>query len=105
MKTQTIKSYTLDEVKDKIIGKRGTNEREQFEYDLQMGIMGSMIRKARLKRNLTQSELGRLVGVQRAQISRIENSLNSASINTLSRIFKALDAEVTFSVRVDGEMM
>ena len=102
MKSKPLKSYTLEEAKDRYLGKVGTQSRDAYEHNLHMAKVGYMIREARLKRNLTQAELGKRVGVQRAQISRIENSLNSASINTLSRIFKALDAEVTFTVRLDG---
>ena len=105
MKTKTFKSYTLEEAKDRYLGKVGTQSRDTYEHNLLMAKVGYMIREARLKRNLTQAELGKRVGVQRAQISRIENSLNSASINTLSRIFKALDAEVTFTVRLDGRQL
>jgi len=36
--------------------------------------MGEMIRKVRLERKLTQEELGKLIGVQRAQISKLENN-------------------------------
>jgi DNA-binding XRE family transcriptional regulator len=105
MKNESIKLHTLDELIEKNIGEKGSPQRDEFESELQMSVMGSMIREARLKRNLTQAELGKRVGVQRAQISRIENSLNSASINTLSRIFKALDAEVTFTVRLNGKQL
>jgi HTH-type transcriptional regulator/antitoxin HipB len=35
---------------------------------------GQAIKHARQERNLTQAKLGELVGVQKAQISKIENS-------------------------------
>jgi DNA-binding transcriptional regulator YiaG len=68
-----MKTYTFDEVKDELIGKVGTPERDLFEYELQMDLIGSAIKQTRQERNLTQEELGKLIGVQKAQISRLEN--------------------------------
>ncbi|MCW3109165.1 MAG: transcriptional regulator, family [Segetibacter sp.] len=58
-KTQ-MKSYTLAEMKDKYIGKEGTSERDQYEYELRMDVLGRMIKTARQKRNLIQEQLGEL---------------------------------------------
>jgi HTH-type transcriptional regulator/antitoxin HipB len=43
MKKQEIKTYTLAEMKDTYIGKIGTNNRDQYEYELQMDLIGKMI--------------------------------------------------------------
>lgn len=48
-----------------------------------------MIKSARQERNLTQEQLGKLVGVQKAQISKLESSANSATIDTVLKVFKA----------------
>jgi transcriptional regulator with XRE-family HTH domain len=37
--------------------------------------LGQAIKQARQERNLTQAQLGELVGVPKAQISKIENNL------------------------------
>jgi HTH-type transcriptional regulator / antitoxin HipB len=68
MGTKEIKTYTLEEMKDKYIGKIGTKERDEYEYELSMDVLSKMIKTARQERNLTQEELGKLVGVQKAQI-------------------------------------
>lgn len=99
---KTIKSYSLDEMKDKYIGKRGTGARDKYEYELSMDVLGTMIRKARQERSLTQEQLGKLVGVQKAQISKLESSANSASIDTIMKVFKALKAEIYFNVRMEN---
>jgi transcriptional regulator with XRE-family HTH domain len=52
-----------------------------------MEVLGKMIRTARLERNLTQEQLGQLVGVQKAQISKLESSSNSATIDTIMKVF------------------
>ncbi|WP_338152751.1 helix-turn-helix transcriptional regulator [Rufibacter ruber] len=93
MATQEIKSSSLAEMKDKFIGKVGTQERDEYEYELHMEVLGKMIKTARQQRNLTQEQLGQLVGVQKAQISKLENSTNSATIDTVLKVFKALKAE------------
>ena len=64
-----------------------------------------MIKTARLERQLTQEELGKLVGVQKAQISKLENNANSATIDTIIRVFKALQADITFSVRLENKTL
>ena len=76
-------------------------ERDEYEYELRMDVLGHMIRSARLGRNLTQAELGKLVGVQKAQISKIERSASNTTIETIIRVFKALDAEISFNVKLE----
>jgi DNA-binding XRE family transcriptional regulator len=60
---------------DKHIGKVGTERRDTFENELRIDLLGQAIKQARQERNLTQAQLGELVGVQKAQISKIENNL------------------------------
>jgi HTH-type transcriptional regulator / antitoxin HipB len=105
MENKKMKFYTLDQMKDKHIGALGTEEREKFEYELRMEIIGDMIKKARLERNLTQEELGKLIGVQKAQISKLENNANSATIDTIVRVFKALKAEINFSIKLENKTL
>lgn len=66
-----------------------------------MDVLGKMIKAARQERNLTQEELGKLVGVQKAQISKLESSTNSATIDTVIRVFKALKADINFNVKIE----
>jgi len=44
----------------------------------------------RLTQNLTQEQLGERVGVQKAQISRLEKGKSVITLPTMSRIFQAL---------------
>ena len=105
MANTELKTYTLAEMKDRYIGKVGTKERDEYEYELRMDVLGKMIKAARLERNLTQEELGRLVGVQKAQISKLESSANSATIDTIIRVFRALKAEINFSVKLEDNFI
>jgi len=95
-----MKTYTLDEVQDKIIGKKGTQARDRFEYELQMDLIGQAIKESRQKRKLTQEQLGELVGVQKVQISRLENNASNVTIDTLMKVFTALKAKVKLQVEL-----
>jgi len=95
-----MKAYTLDQVQDKLIGKIGTPRRDIFEYELQMDLIGKAIKQTRQERNLTQEELGKLIGVQKAQISRIENNASNVTMDTLIKVFTALKANIKFQVEL-----
>ena len=81
----------------------GTPERHVFEYDLRMEIIGTLIRDARIKRNMTQEDLGKLIGVQKSQISKLENNTEDFRIGTILRALKALGAKVKLSVELEKE--
>lgn len=96
-----MKTYSLEELTDKHIGKRGTKKREEFENELRLDLLGQTIKQVRLERKLTQEQLGELVGVKKAQISKIENSLTDARFDTILKVFKALNAKVNFNVELE----
>ena len=96
-----MKLTSIDELTDEIVGKRGTSERNIFEYELRMDIVGTMIREARLKRKITQGDLGELLGVQKAQISKLENNTKDFRIGTIIRALEALGAKVKLSVELE----
>ncbi len=100
MKNTPLKTYSLDEITDKHIGKHGTPKRDAFENELRLDLLGEAIRQARKDRNLTQEELGLLVGVKKSQISKLENSLTDARFETIIKVFKALNAKVNFNVEL-----
>jgi len=66
-------------------------------------LLGQAIRQARQERNLTQEQLGELVGVQKAQISKIENSVKNARFETIIKVFEALGAKVNFNVELNNQ--
>jgi len=95
-----MKAYTLDQVQDKLIGKIGTPKRDVFEYELQMDLIGKAIKQTRQERHLTQEELGKLIGVQKAQISRLENNASNVTMDTLIKVFTALKAKIKLQVEL-----
>ena len=95
-----MKAYTLDQVQDKLIGKIGTPRRDIFEYELQMDLIGKAIKQTRQERHLTQEELGKLIGVQKAQISRLENNASNVTMDTLIKVFTALNTKIKLQVEL-----
>ena len=95
-----MKTTSLDTLIDKHIAKTGTQKRDKFENELRLDIIGETIRKARKERKLTQEQLGELVGVKKAQISKIENNLNDARFETILKVFRALNAKIHFNVEL-----
>jgi DNA-binding XRE family transcriptional regulator len=96
--SKKLKTFTLSEVKDKYIGKEGSENRDKYEFELNLELIGEMIKTARKERNLTQEELGKLVGVQKAQISKLEKGSKNVTIATILKIFDALKAKIKFQV-------
>ena len=100
-----LKTVSLDAMIDKHIGKACTPKRKAFEHELRVDLLGQAIRQARKERNLTQKQLGELVGVQKAQISKIENSAKNARFETIMKLFEALGAKVNFNVEMNDQIL
>lgn len=100
-KKKKMKMMTLDQMKDRDIGKIGTEERDNYEFDLRMELLGEMIKSVRKERKLTQSQLGELIGVQKSQISKLERSAKNVTIDTILKVFNALKANIKFSVQMN----
>lgn len=103
--TNKFKTVSLDSMIDKHIGKRGTEKREAFESELRIDLLGEAIKQARKEKHLTQEQLGELVGVQKAQISKIENSVKNARFETILKVFEALGAKVYFNVELNKQKL
>lgn len=91
--SENMKLYSFEDILDEDLGKVGSSERDAFEAGVEAEIrayhIGEAIKQARKKKNLTQEQLGELMGVQRAQISKIESGKN-LSFSTIARAFKAM---------------
>lgn len=105
MSADKYKTVSLDSMVDKHIGKIGTPKRDAIENELRIDLLGQAIKQARLEQNLTQEQLGELVGVQKAQISKIENSVKNARLETLLKVFDALGAKVNFNVEMNDKKL
>ena len=99
-KNKELEMFSFDQIKDEFIGEIGTEKKTQYEQELQLEVLGEKIRKVRLERSLTQEELGKLLGVQRAQISKLENNTTNVRMETILKVFGALKAKVNFNVEL-----
>ena len=76
-----------------LTGKVGTLQKDKFEEDVNAALctyrIGEVIKKIRLEQNLTQEELGKRVGVKKAQISKFEKG-KGLGLSSMRRVFKAL---------------
>ena len=86
-----LRTFTLCEVKDEHLGTVDPEKSDKDEYELQLDLFGRMIRQACKERNLTQSELSEMIGVRKSQISRIERNAKNVTIDTILRVFRALE--------------
>lgn len=88
-------------------GKVGTPERDameaQLKEELQAYHIGEAIKQARKANNLTQEELGARIGVQKAQISRLERGKN-VTIASMMRVFRAMNITATLEVSGVGKV-
>jgi len=105
MATEKIKQVTLNQLKDKYIGEVGTQQRDEYEFNLQLDVIGEMIKKARKEKKLTQEELGKLINVQKAQISRLEKNTNNISLETIIKVFKAMNVKIKLKMEIDDTEM
>lgn len=104
MKSDRLKTTSLDELIDKHIGEIGTEKRDAFEEELRLDVLGQIIKQIRLEKNMTQAQLGELVGVKKAQISKIENNLNDARFETILKVFRALNTKISFNVELNQNL-
>lgn len=91
-----MKTYTFDEVKDELLGKVGTPERDEHDRKVAEAVnafrLGEVVRERRLDQNLTQEELGKRMGVKKSQISKLERG-EDMSLRSMRRVFRALGVE------------
>lgn len=104
---EEMKMISFDDFQDKYIGKIGTPERDAFEKEVEEAVqaykVGEALKQARKMKQLTQQQLGEKVGVQKAQISRLENG-KSITISTLSRLLKALNIPASLDMAGVGKV-
>lgn len=92
---------SIEALEDKVLGKVGTPRRDAFEAEVENEIqacrIGEAIKLARKDKNMTQQQLGDLMGVKKAQVSRIENG-ESFNLATIIRAFKAMGLKTNLEI-------
>ena len=93
-----LESISIEDAIERDIGKRGSSKREEFEAELRIELIGAAIKRIRNEKNLTQSDLGKKIGVSKYQISRIEADTTRVNIQTIIKVLKALGKELSFNI-------
>ena len=99
MAEKDIKYKSFDEIKDKYLGKEGTPERDQYEFDLKLDVLGDMIRHLRNKKNLTQSQLAEMIGVKRSEISKLERGSRNMTLDNREDSIKKSRGDLSFQIQ------
>jgi DNA-binding XRE family transcriptional regulator len=94
-----MKTYKLKDVEDKLIGKIGTVDRDDYELRIKLMQFGQLIKEVRKEKGLTQDQLGETIGVTKSQISKLENGTSNMTIGTIFKIFDAMKSEILFEVK------
>lgn len=69
-------------------------EKNEVEYQLIRDII-----KSRIEKNMTQKQLAEMVGTKQSNISRLESGEYNPSIGLLKKVAKAVDKELSVSLR------
>lgn len=72
-----------------------------IEVPLEKDVIGKLIKSLRRIRNYSQAKLGSLLGVQKAQISKLEKSDRNLTLFSMIKIFKALKTKISFKIELD----
>jgi HTH-type transcriptional regulator / antitoxin HipB len=64
-------------------------------------VLGNAIQRARKKQNLSQAQLGEIVGLRQAAISQIERGHASLKLDNLLTLLAALNLELTIGPRAN----
>lgn len=94
-----MKTITHEEVLSRIVGEPGTAERTAFENELKAEILANQFKELRKSKNLTQQQLAEKTGIEKGQISRIENGKYNLTLATINKIAAALGAKVNFDLQ------
>ena len=98
-----MKTISMEELEDKVFSPKGTPKRDKYEADFQEFLIGETIRQARKNKQLTQEQLGELIGVKKSRISKIENGEN-LSFGAVLRIFRAMGISAKLQLENIGEV-
>lgn len=94
-----MKTIAHDEVVTRFIGKPVTPVSIAFENELKAEILAHQFKELRKRKKLTQEQLAEKTGIEKGQISRIENGKYNLTLATISKIANALGAKVNFELQ------
>ena len=78
----------------------GTNE-DALESEFKEELIGKIIKQARERKQVTQEGLAEQLGINKSNISKIENNLSSIRMETFFKVMQALDTKVTVKLEFE----
>lgn len=93
-KESPLRLIAFNDLEDELFGTPGTPERTEYEDRITLELLPQSIREYRLRNHLTQDQLGERLGVRKSQISKLERNSANVTLDTLRRVFKALNVDV-----------
>ena len=97
-KTKIIKHYK--QVSQEFSGYGKPPEIDVFESGLDKKSMGVLLKTLRKYKNLTQEQLGKLIGVKKAEISKLEQGDRNLTIGRLIQLLDALLVTTKLKIEV-----
>lgn len=67
---------------------------------MELNHLGSEIKRIRKDRKLTQEQLGKLLGVGKSEVSKLEKNSRNMTVKTMFKIFKALGVNLTIEIEL-----
>ena len=95
-----MKYTTLEELTEKKYGSLGSLKRDRFERKLKLELFKEKIKQLRKEKNLSQKELGDSIGLEKSQISELENDTQNSTIETLFKVLGALNVDINFTSQI-----
>ncbi|MCK4630851.1 MAG: helix-turn-helix transcriptional regulator [Bacteroidales bacterium] len=97
-KTKRIKHYK--QVNQEFSGYGKPQEIDVFESGLDKKSMGALLRTLRKHKKLTQEQLGKLIGVRKSEISKLEQGDRNLTIGRLIQLLDALLVTTKLKIEV-----
>jgi transcriptional regulator with XRE-family HTH domain len=85
------------------LGKSGHHIGINMRLNCSRSLSVRLLRKPGNPKNMTQEELAQKIGVQRAQVSKIESGRN-LTLSTVARVFRAMGMEASLSIAGFGSI-
>ncbi len=104
IKSPKRKGKRMEELETKYFGKMGTPKRDAYETQIQLDLIGELIKQTRERNNLSQAQLAKKLGMDKTYVSKMENNVKTQRLDTIIKVFKALKGQLFVRVGA-GEAM
>jgi len=94
-----MKTIAHEEALNRFVGEQGTENRIRFENELKSEVLAHKFKELRKKKHLTQSQLAEKLGMEKGQISKIENGKFNLTLTSINKMATALGAKVSFELQ------